>query len=79
MELFETLKKVTLDSYRIHHLVAIFSLVYVILKISKLIVKRNEWIRALETFPGPPKHWLFGHVREVMLGSNENFFNVHIE
>uniref|UniRef100_A0A8C7PUV3 Cytochrome P450, family 4, subfamily T, polypeptide 8 n=1 Tax=Oncorhynchus mykiss TaxID=8022 RepID=A0A8C7PUV3_ONCMY len=39
-------------------------LVYVILKISKLIVKRNEWIRALETFPGPPKHWLFGHVRE---------------
>ncbi|CDQ84599.1 unnamed protein product [Oncorhynchus mykiss] len=64
MELFETLKKVTLDSYRIHHLVAIFSLVYVILKISKLIVKRNEWIRALETFPGPPKHWLFGHVRE---------------
>ncbi|XP_014022825.1 cytochrome P450 4B1 [Salmo salar] len=64
MELFETLKKVTLDSYRIRHLVAIFSLVYVVLKISKLIVKRNEWIRALETFPGPPKHWLFGHVRE---------------
>uniref|UniRef100_A0A674E9V0 aromatase n=1 Tax=Salmo trutta TaxID=8032 RepID=A0A674E9V0_SALTR len=64
MELFETLKKVTLGSYRIHHLVAIFSLVYVVLKISKLIVKRNEWIRALETFPGPPKHWLFGHVRE---------------
>uniref|UniRef100_A0A8C7PS78 aromatase n=1 Tax=Oncorhynchus mykiss TaxID=8022 RepID=A0A8C7PS78_ONCMY len=73
MELFETLKKVTLDSYRIHHLVAIFSLVYVILKISKLIVKRNEWIRALETFPGPPKHWLFGHVREVTLDGTDMY------
>ncbi|CDQ58410.1 unnamed protein product [Oncorhynchus mykiss] len=73
MELFETLKKVTLDSYRIHHLVAIFSLVYVILKISKLIVKRNEWIRALETFPGPPKHWLFGHVREFKQDGNDMY------
>uniref|UniRef100_A0A4W5PQS8 aromatase n=1 Tax=Hucho hucho TaxID=62062 RepID=A0A4W5PQS8_9TELE len=73
MELFETWKKVTLDSYRIHHLVAIFSLVYVILKISKLIVKRNEWIRALETFPGPPKHWLFGHVREFKEDGNDMY------
>uniref|UniRef100_A0AAZ3PEA2 aromatase n=1 Tax=Oncorhynchus tshawytscha TaxID=74940 RepID=A0AAZ3PEA2_ONCTS len=73
MELFDTLKKVTLDSYRIHHLVAIFSLVYVILKISKLIVKRNEWIRALETFPGPPKHWLFGHVREFKQDGNDMY------
>uniref|UniRef100_A0A673WZV6 aromatase n=1 Tax=Salmo trutta TaxID=8032 RepID=A0A673WZV6_SALTR len=64
---------VTLDSYRIHHLVAIFSLVYVILKISKLIVKRNEWIRALETFPGPPKHWLFGHVREFKQDGNDMY------
>ncbi|XP_010863463.3 cytochrome P450 4B1 [Esox lucius] len=73
MALFEPLKKLTLDCICIHNLVAIFCLVYAILKISKLIVKRNECIQALQPFLGPPKHWFFGHIREFKQDGTDLF------
>ncbi|KAA0702861.1 Cytochrome P450 4B1 [Triplophysa tibetana] len=30
----------------------------------RLIIKRRKGKRILEPFPGPPDHWLFGHVKE---------------
>lgn len=45
-------------------LVAIFCLVAVIFKLSQLIGNRKHWVHALRSFPGPPQHWLFGHVLE---------------
>uniref|UniRef100_A0A3B3RK94 Cytochrome P450, family 4, subfamily T, polypeptide 8 n=1 Tax=Paramormyrops kingsleyae TaxID=1676925 RepID=A0A3B3RK94_9TELE len=32
--------------------------------LAKLLMKRREFVRVLQPFPGPPKHWLYGHVHE---------------
>uniref|UniRef100_A0A667YKA1 aromatase n=1 Tax=Myripristis murdjan TaxID=586833 RepID=A0A667YKA1_9TELE len=49
-----------------HHLLALLLLVVAVCKLTALIVKRRETLRNLEAFPGPPAHWLFGHVQEVI-------------
>ncbi|KAG7469106.1 hypothetical protein MATL_G00125310 [Megalops atlanticus] len=67
MGLIESIKNLTqfnFDPWRVYHLLAVFCLVFVVLQIAKLFVKRQKWIRVLECFPGPPTHWLFGHVHE---------------
>ena len=66
MGIAETLKtQLSLDLRHLHHWVAIFFLVTVVFKLTQLIVKRRQWLWALEQFPGPPQHWLYGHVHEV--------------
>lgn len=35
------------------------------LKLFSLLVRRQKLARALDSFPGPPTHWLFGHALEV--------------
>ncbi|XP_046892693.1 cytochrome P450 4B1 isoform X1 [Hypomesus transpacificus] len=65
MGIAETLKtQLSLDLRHLHHWVAIFFLVTVVFKLTQLIVKRRQWLWALEQFPGPPQHWLYGHVHE---------------
>ncbi|XP_019948310.2 cytochrome P450 4T8 isoform X1 [Paralichthys olivaceus] len=49
---------------RVHHLLAVLCLVYVVYKLSVLLLKRKAAFRDTECFPGPPGHWLFGHVLE---------------
>ncbi|KAL4657539.1 cytochrome P450 4B1-like [Arapaima gigas] len=69
MELLDRLRNATLFSYdprRIYHLAAVFCLVFVALKIMKLISSRAKSIRDLQPFPGPPTHWLFGHTHEFL-------------
>ncbi|CAO2588554.1 Cytochrome P450 4B1 [Lemmus lemmus] len=40
------------------------------LKLFSLLVRRQKLARALDSFPGPPTHWLFGHALEIQkLGS----------
>uniref|UniRef100_A0A667YLQ0 aromatase n=1 Tax=Myripristis murdjan TaxID=586833 RepID=A0A667YLQ0_9TELE len=54
-----------------HHLLALLLLVVAVCKLTALIVKRRETLRNLEAFPGPPAHWLFGHVQEFKQDGTE--------
>ncbi|XP_035479893.2 cytochrome P450 4B1-like isoform X1 [Scophthalmus maximus] len=49
---------------RMHHLFALLCLAAVVYKFTVLLVKRRAAFRSCEAFPGPPAHWLFGHVME---------------
>ncbi|XP_043555263.1 cytochrome P450 4B1-like isoform X2 [Chiloscyllium plagiosum] len=49
---------------RLFHLIAVFCLVSFLIKTVKLFRRRWEMMTALKLFPGPPTHWLFGHVSE---------------
>lgn len=40
-------------------------LIVIVLKLLSLLVRRQKLARALDSFPGPPTHWLFGHALEV--------------
>uniref|UniRef100_A0A8C6ZST3 Cytochrome P450 4B1 n=1 Tax=Nothoprocta perdicaria TaxID=30464 RepID=A0A8C6ZST3_NOTPE len=53
------------DVARVLHLAAVFCLTCVLLKGIQLLHRRRELLRAFAKFPGPPTHWLFGHVHEV--------------
>ncbi|KAJ8340861.1 hypothetical protein SKAU_G00331520, partial [Synaphobranchus kaupii] len=66
MELVESLKNMqfSLDSKCVYHLAFVFCLVFTLLKIAKLFAERRKWIQVLRSFPGPPMHWLYGHVHE---------------
>ncbi|XP_029360354.1 cytochrome P450 4T8 isoform X1 [Echeneis naucrates] len=48
----------------VHHLLGLLCLFAVIYKVAVLILKRKATFRTIEAFPGPPGHWLFGHVLE---------------
>ncbi|NXD61590.1 CP4B1 protein, partial [Eolophus roseicapillus] len=39
----------------------VLGVVFVLLKAAQFYQKRKKLIKALEAFPGPPKHWLYGH------------------
>uniref|UniRef100_A0A452SNJ9 Cytochrome P450 family 4 subfamily B member 1 n=1 Tax=Ursus americanus TaxID=9643 RepID=A0A452SNJ9_URSAM len=40
-------------------------LVLGLLKLIHLLLRRQMLARAMESFPGPPTHWLFGHAQEI--------------
>lgn len=46
-------------------------LVFGFLKFIHLLVRRQFLARAMDSFPGPPTHWLFGHALEVCGGYEE--------
>uniref|UniRef100_A0A667YCD1 aromatase n=1 Tax=Myripristis murdjan TaxID=586833 RepID=A0A667YCD1_9TELE len=54
-----------------HHLLALLLLVVAVCKLTALMVERREKLRNLEAFPGPPAHWLFGHVQEFKQDGTE--------
>ncbi|KAM6128715.1 cytochrome P450 4B1-like [Phoenicopterus ruber ruber] len=39
----------------------VLGVIFVLLKVAQFYQKRKKLIKALEAFPGPPKHWLYGH------------------
>ncbi|NXA06509.1 CP4B1 protein, partial [Sapayoa aenigma] len=39
----------------------VLGVIFVLLKVSQFYRERKKLIKALEAFPGPPKHWLYGH------------------
>ncbi|KAM6415378.1 cytochrome P450 4A4-like [Rhynochetos jubatus] len=39
----------------------VLGVIFVLLKVVQFYQTRKKLIRALEAFPGPPKHWLYGH------------------
>lgn len=66
MELTEAFVNVQLEWLHMHHLFALLCLVAVVHKLNILLAKRRDAFRNTEIFPGPPGHWLFGHVLEVI-------------
>ncbi|EMP34120.1 Cytochrome P450 4B1 [Chelonia mydas] len=53
------------DIYQIFYLAAVFCLIYVLLKVIQLCRRRQQLLKALDCFPGPPRHWLYGHAHEL--------------
>ncbi|XP_074953783.1 cytochrome P450 4A12A-like isoform X2 [Phalacrocorax aristotelis] len=39
----------------------VLGVIFVLLKAAQFYRERKKLIKALEAFPGPPKHWLYGH------------------
>ncbi|XP_070692277.1 cytochrome P450 4T8 [Pempheris klunzingeri] len=64
MELTEAFVNFQLGRPHMHHLFALLCLVAIVYKVTSLLVQRRNVFRNIETFPGPPGHWLFGHVTE---------------
>ena len=68
MGLIENVNRATFlpfDLPRLRHVLVLVPLVLIAFKLTQLIVKKRQWVRHLGPFPGPPAHWLFGHVKEV--------------
>uniref|UniRef100_A0A8C5SEY8 Uncharacterized protein n=1 Tax=Laticauda laticaudata TaxID=8630 RepID=A0A8C5SEY8_LATLA len=53
-----------MDLSRVWHLVAVFCLTYVLVKIIQLHLRRQALLKTLNSFAGPPTHWLYGHILE---------------
>ncbi|XP_065102459.1 cytochrome P450 4T8 [Paramisgurnus dabryanus] len=67
MELYQTLQRIKpfyLETLHIYHVVAAAFLLFILSTVVQLILKRRGGQRILEHFPGPPAHWLLGHVKE---------------
>ncbi|XP_034977169.1 cytochrome P450 4B1 [Zootoca vivipara] len=54
-----------LNLYLFFYAAATFCLVSVLLKVIRLCQRRQKLSRSLESFPGPPKHWFYGHTNEL--------------
>ncbi|XP_014376623.1 cytochrome P450 4B1-like [Alligator sinensis] len=61
------------DVSQVFRLAAVLCLTYVFLKVAQLYRKKQEIHRVLKNFPGPPDHWLYGHVK--MLHPEEELDN----
>ncbi|XP_042346541.1 cytochrome P450 4B1-like [Plectropomus leopardus] len=64
MESAEALVKSQLGWPHMYHLFTLLCLVAVVYKFTILLVERRDTLLNFEAFPGPPAHWLFGHVKE---------------
>uniref|UniRef100_A0A8C7BM72 Uncharacterized protein n=1 Tax=Neovison vison TaxID=452646 RepID=A0A8C7BM72_NEOVI len=47
---------------------SVLGLVLLLLKAAQLYLHRQWLLRAVQEFPSPPSHWLFGHMHEVQKG-----------
>ncbi|XP_015726028.1 cytochrome P450 4A6-like [Coturnix japonica] len=43
----------------------VLGVIFVLLKVIKFYQARKKMLKALEAFPGPPAHWLYGHNRLI--------------
>lgn len=55
------LDNITRTSAAVLQLSVLLGVIFVLLKVLQLYWERKKLIKALEAFPGPPKHWLYGH------------------
>ncbi|XP_061488874.1 cytochrome P450 4B1-like isoform X2 [Rhineura floridana] len=63
--MYLTLPGLVLNFYLIFYAAATFCLISVLLKVTQLYRRRQKLLRSLESFPGPPKHWFYGHTNEL--------------
>ncbi|XP_063283835.1 cytochrome P450 4B1-like [Pelobates fuscus] len=50
--------------YQILHLVSVICTILVLLKLSAFYNRWKKLSTALQSFPGPPSHWLYGHIHQ---------------
>ncbi|NXN29138.1 CP4B1 protein, partial [Nycticryphes semicollaris] len=55
------LESIARPSAVVLQLSVVLGVVFVVLKVAQFYRERKKLIKALEAFPGPPKHWLYGH------------------
>nr|XP_060629438.1 cytochrome P450 4B1-like isoform X1 [Anolis sagrei ordinatus] len=55
-----------MDLSRLWYLAAVFCLTWVLLKALQLHRRRQDLLKSLSSFPGPPAHWLYGHIFELL-------------
>ncbi|KAK2844849.1 hypothetical protein Q5P01_011508 [Channa striata] len=65
MALAESVLGLQLGGLHMHHLLALLCVAVVVYKLSVLLDKRKATLRDMAAFPGPPGHWLFGHVLQM--------------
>ncbi|XP_062437006.1 cytochrome P450 4B1-like [Rhea pennata] len=46
----------------------VLGFIFVLLKMAQFYQERKKIIKALEAFPGPPRHWLYGHSHLITEG-----------
>ncbi|XP_060061951.1 cytochrome P450 4A11-like isoform X3 [Erinaceus europaeus] len=44
---------------------SLFILVLLLLKVAQFYLQRQRLLKAVQHFPSPPSHWLYGHSREI--------------
>ncbi|XP_061573227.1 cytochrome P450 4B1 [Cololabis saira] len=64
MDLTEAFLKFQLTWPHLHYWFGALCVVVAVYKLTSLLVQRKALARHVEAFPGPPAHWLFGHVLE---------------
>nr|XP_013803903.1 PREDICTED: LOW QUALITY PROTEIN: taurochenodeoxycholic 6 alpha-hydroxylase-like [Apteryx mantelli mantelli] len=52
----------------LQYLSLVLGFIFVLLKVAQFYQERKKIIKALEAFPGPPRHWLYGHNHLVTEG-----------
>uniref|UniRef100_K7G4B5 Cytochrome P450 4B1-like n=1 Tax=Pelodiscus sinensis TaxID=13735 RepID=K7G4B5_PELSI len=68
------LEKIANPSSLLLYLAPGLCLICVLLKVTQLYHKRQQLLKALESFPGPPSHWLYGHYAQMSQeGELKNF------
>lgn len=70
MKLTKTFAEFQLGWPHMHYVFAVLCLFVVVYKLTILLAKRREAQRNFQAFPGPPPHWLFGHVLEVTVSTH---------
>ncbi|XP_049631445.1 cytochrome P450 4B1-like [Suncus etruscus] len=56
---------VSLSPSRLALWASVLVLVLVLLKFVTLLLRRQMLAKAMDNFPGPPTHWLYGHAHEI--------------
>ncbi|KAJ8290205.1 hypothetical protein GJAV_G00009910 [Gymnothorax javanicus] len=66
MKLVESLVNMefSFSAGRVYPLAFVFCLVLVVLKLSKMLIERHKLTQLFRNYPGPPVHWLYGHVNQ---------------
>uniref|UniRef100_A0A6J0UR60 Cytochrome P450 4B1-like n=1 Tax=Pogona vitticeps TaxID=103695 RepID=A0A6J0UR60_9SAUR len=55
-----------MDLSRLWHLAGVFCLTCLLIKAIQLRRRRQELLKTLSSFPGPPAHWLYGHIFQLL-------------
>ncbi|XP_028281106.1 cytochrome P450 4T8 [Parambassis ranga] len=76
MQLTEAFVRSQLGWLHMQYLAAALCFVVVVYNVAVLLVKRKQAFKCIEAFPGPPAHWLFGHVLEFKQDGNDLFNTV---
>ncbi|XP_076008751.1 cytochrome P450 4B1-like isoform X2 [Genypterus blacodes] len=64
MELSGAVRRFQMDASLMHQLLVVVCLIVFVYTVAVLMSKRRQASRCVESFAGPPKHWLLGHVLE---------------